>query len=437
MRTTIRIARWLGFAGMLLLLPAGARAVTQPAVSAPPAASHGDLSLQKGSGKVVSLNVPAANVFVADPKVVEVRPASATTLFVFGIGAGRTTVAAMDNAGHLVAQYEVTVQPSGFSAAQAQSAIARLVPGSQVKVQAQQKGILLTGSVNSPEDAAQAVAIAKGYVTTDASNVDNELVIRSPIQVTLMVRMAEISRGVVQNLGINWQALGSIGSWNFGFFTPANLAAGNGAGALLANVLTKGGPDNLSANAVIDALAGDNLAHILAEPNLTVLSGQTASFQAGGEFPIPIGEANGAISIEFKSFGVMLKFTPTVMSDGRINLHVSPEVQRARQGGWRAACRGQCIHRGARPDRAPRGDHRPARQRAEFRHCRTAAADHQRQQPGATRAGQCAGAGRAVPLECIPASGIRIGDHGDAVHRPASERYVEAASAHGRLLAGE
>lgn len=325
MRTTARLARWFGVAGILLLLPTGARAVTQPVASPQPVATHGTVSLQTGSGEVLSLKAPVTNVFVADPKVVEVRPASPTTLFMFGVGAGRTTIAAMDSGGHLVAQYEVTVQPSGFDAAEAQSAIARLIPGSRVKVQAQQKGMLLTGSVNSPEDAAQAVAIAKGYASGKASKIDNEVVIRSPIQVTLMVRMAEMSRGVIQNLGINWQALGSIGSWNFGFFTPANLAAGNGAGSFLANVLTKGGPNQFSANAIIDALAGDNLAHILAEPNLTVLSGQTASFQAGGEFPIPISEINGAISIEFKSFGVMLKFTPTVMSDGRINLHVSPE----------------------------------------------------------------------------------------------------------------
>lgn len=356
MRTATVLLRRIGLTGLLLALPAAAGAITPPpavavtqpptvaitpapagAVTQPPAdaviqppadvvpaAVRGTLLLEAGTGKVLTLRAAATNVFVADPKVAEVRPASATSLFVFGVGAGRTTIAAMDSDGHVLAQYDVTVQPAAYGAIQAQAAITRLIPGSQVQVQAQQKGLLLTGTVSSPEDAAQAVAIAKGYAGA-TPDIDNEMVIRAPIQVTLMVRMAEMSRTVVQNLGINWQALGTIGKWNFGFVTPANLAAGAGVAALAGSMTTGPGPNTFSANAVIDALAQDNLARILAEPNLTVLSGQTASFQAGGEFPIPVGESNGEVSISFKSFGVMLSFTPTVMSDGRINLHVSPE----------------------------------------------------------------------------------------------------------------
>jgi len=325
MRSFARMVCSLGLVGMLTGLPEAAWAVAAPPLAVANAPEHGALSLESGTGKVLTLGGAAANVFVADPKVAEVRPASATSLFIFGVGAGRTTIAAMDNAGHVLAQYDVTVRPSAYGALEAQAAIARLIPGSDVKVQAQQKGMLLTGTVNSPEDAAQAAAIAKGYGDSGA-NIDNEMIIRAPIQVTLMVRMAEMSRSVVRNLGVNWQALGQLGKWSFGFATPASLAAGNGAGSLLGSMTTGGGPNSFNANAVIDALAQDNLAHILAEPNLTVMSGQTASFQAGGQFPIPVGEGNGTISITFKSFGVMLSFTPTVMNDGRINLHVSPEV---------------------------------------------------------------------------------------------------------------
>jgi pilus assembly protein CpaC len=263
---------------------------------------------------------------VADPKIAEVRPASAASLFVFGVAAGHTTVAALDSAGHTIAQYDVTVQPSAFGAMQAQSMISRLVAGSRVKVEPQAKGMLLSGMVGSAADAAQAVAIAKGYLS-DTQTVENQISITSPIQVTLRVRIAEVSREVIRNLGVNWQALGTIGS--IGKLPAATLTA-NGIGAAacatgtLFSIPCQGG----NFNGVIDALAQDNLARILAEPNLTVMSGQSASFLVGGQFPIPIEQQNNAISIEYKSFGVSLSFLPTVYSDGRINLHVAPEVSK-------------------------------------------------------------------------------------------------------------
>jgi pilus assembly protein CpaC len=295
---------------------------------AQPAASRADLAIEVGSGRVVTLQAAATNVFVADPKVAEVRPASPTSLFIFGVGPGRTTVAAVDTGGHLIAQYEVTVQPSPFQASQAQAAIARLTPGSRVKAQAQSKGIMLSGEVNSPADAVQAVAIARGYLS-DSQTVDNEIRVQSSIQVTLRVRIAEMSRQVVQNLGINWQAVGNIGS--IGMLPALSLAAN---AAVLPGCL--GGATScqgLNFNGVIDALEQDNLAHILAEPNLTVMSGQQASFLVGGEFPIPIGQQQGQVTIEFKKYGITLAFLPTVFSDGRINLHVMPEVsQLSNQG---------------------------------------------------------------------------------------------------------
>jgi pilus assembly protein CpaC len=141
----------------------------------------------------------------------------------------------------------------------------------------------------------------------------------APVQVTLNVRIAEMSRNVVRNLGVNWSALGSIGS--IGHLPALTL---NANADTLACALPVCHAANF--NAVIDALAQDNLAHVLAEPNLTVMSGQAASFQVGGEYPIPVGQQNGTISIEFKNYGVILNFLPTVMSDGRINIHVKPEV---------------------------------------------------------------------------------------------------------------
>jgi pilus assembly protein CpaC len=335
----MRRLRHACLAALLLGLPAAAGAVTPPLISEAQGGQRGALVLQAGSGKVLTLSGAAANVFVADPKVAEVRPASATSLFVFGIGAGRTTVAALDSNGHVLAQYEITVQPSAFGAVEAQAAIARLIPSSHVQVQPLEKGLLLTGSVTDPEDAAQAVVIAKGFAGNNP-NIDNELTITAPIQVTLSVRVAQMSRQVVRKLGINWSTLGNIG--RIGRFQPAlSLSASTGATAVAASCPTCLGAGFLG---VIDALANDNLAQVLAEPNLTVMSGQTGSFQVGGEYPIPVSGQNGQINVAYKNFGVMLSFVPTVLGDGRINLHVRPEVSElSNQNGVQVATGGVSL----------------------------------------------------------------------------------------------
>lgn len=327
----MKILREIAIVATLAGLPVTAFSQTQAAgaVAAVTAADHAPLLLEAGTGRVVSLHAAAANVFVADPKIAEVRPASAASLFVFGVAAGHTTVAALDSGGHIIAQYDVTVQPSAFGAMQAQSMISRLVAGSRVKVEPQAKGMLLSGAVGSAADAAQAVAIARGYLG-DTQTVENQISITSPIQVTLRVRVAEISREVIRNLGVNWQNLSSIGRIGL---VPA-LTFNINSNALSCGVSTGGSNGGQTIcpgsnfNGVIDALAQDNLARILAEPNLTVMSGQSASFLVGGQFPIPIEQQNNAISIEYKSFGVSLTFLPTVYSDGRINLHVAPEVSK-------------------------------------------------------------------------------------------------------------
>ena len=128
-----------------------------------------------------------------------------------------------------------------------------------------------------------------------------------------------MSRSVTRALGVDWQAVGSLGR----FGVTAATTTGLGALSSAVGRLTLGTPD---VNALIDALAQDNLVRILAEPNLTVMSGQSGSFLAGGEFPVPVGQQNGSITIEFKKYGVTLGVVPTVLSDGRINLHVNPEV---------------------------------------------------------------------------------------------------------------
>jgi len=311
-----------------IAIPPSAQQTTPPPSAEIPKPFHGSLSLEAGGGKILTLTLPAANIYVADPKVAEVRPASSTSLFVFGVGSGHTTIAAVDALGRLLADYDITVRPSAFGAREAQSAIARLIPGSRIQVRASGKGVMLTGAVANASDAAQAMMIAKGFSMSDGTPVENQMTISSPSQVTLMVRIAEMKRSTARTIGINWSAAGLLGTAPgskvastltpliTGTLNAATCAIGAGAGRLCFDT-------------ILNALANEGMAHILAEPNLTVMSGQSASFQSGGEYPyaVPGGSANpNSVTISFKPYGVLLSFVPTVLSNGRINLHVKPEV---------------------------------------------------------------------------------------------------------------
>jgi pilus assembly protein CpaC len=188
--------------------------------------------------------------------------------------------------------------------------------------------------VPTPADAQRVVAMAQGFAGQDRQIV-NEMEVLASVQVNLRVRVAEISRQVTRELGFNWMALGRVGSFALGLRSGANassvltsITGATGAGAASVGRLGMGFQNSRNdINAIIDALAADQLITILAEPNLTAQSGETASFLAGGEFPVPVAaNLTGQVSIEFKQFGVSLAFIPTVLSAGRINLRVRPEV---------------------------------------------------------------------------------------------------------------
>jgi pilus assembly protein CpaC len=253
--------------------------------------------------------------------VAEVRPASPTNVFVFGLAVGRTTVAAFDDAGDMIAQYDVVVHPSGFASGEAARISGTALPDARLHYEATPSGLSLTGHVANPSDAERAAAIGKSMLPKDQT-VDNRLAVDLPIQVNLRVRFAEISRAVTRQLGINWSALGNIG--RFGVFGQLNANLSTASATV--NQLGINSFAGRTANAVLDLLAEDNLVTILAEPNLTARSGETASFLAGGEFPVPVAEQNGAISVSFEPYGVSLTFVPTVLSADRISMRVRPEV---------------------------------------------------------------------------------------------------------------
>lgn len=312
------VRTWSLLLALLLALTTG-RAAAEPAPIA--------VALEAGAGRVLQLGGAASSVFAAEPKIAQVRPASPTTLFVFGMTPGRTTVAALAESGAQIAQFEVTVRPSSFAATESAAAITRALPGRHIQVYSLPNGLVVRGEVATPEEADRVVQTARGYLG-EGQHVDNRLSVTSSQQVNLRVRVAEMSRNVIRDLGMNWAALANLGKYAAVGLLTANPLANT---TLTASRLIGGYNFNtpgrvLDINAVIDALAQDQLVHLLAEPNLTAVSGETASFLVGGEFPIPVAQQNNSISIEFKQYGISLAFVPTVYSDSRISLKVRPEV---------------------------------------------------------------------------------------------------------------
>jgi pilus assembly protein CpaC len=310
-----------------LLLPAAAEA-QGPAPAGTVLQGGSPLALGAGSGRVVQVSRPVTSVFAADPRIAEVRPASPTSLFVFGVAPGRTTLAALDAEGGVVAQYEVTVRPSAYTAPEAQSVLARVLPGSSARIETRPAGLALLGEVATPQEAERAIAIARGHMS-EGQTLDNRLTVLRQVQVNLRVRIAEVSRQVTRQIGIDWQALGNVGRFSASLVTRNSLADAVNP----ANRLAAAWNNNPDVNALIDLLAQDRLINVLAEPNLTAMSGETASFLAGGEFPIPVGLRDGNVSVQFKEYGVGLSFVPTVLAQNRISLRVRPEVSELTEQG--------------------------------------------------------------------------------------------------------
>ncbi len=289
-----------------------------------PAARSETIVLEAGGGRVFRTGRPIANLFAADPKVAEARPASTNSVFVFGVGPGRTTVAAMDDAGNVLAQYQIIVRPSSFPSSEAARSARAALPNSDVRYRTTPDGMISDGFRATPQDAERADIEATSQLPEKALFADRGT-ISAPIQVTLRVRIAEISREITRQLGINWTALANIAGGKWTIF--GTISDGLSQSANLPNTLGLNFKDNhTNINTILDLLAQDELITMLAEPNLTARSGETASFLAGGEYPIPVAAQNNEISIAFKQYGVSLSFVPTVLTDGRISLHVRPEV---------------------------------------------------------------------------------------------------------------
>jgi pilus assembly protein CpaC len=317
------------FAGLALLAVDCAPAAAAPKVVAPGGAP---LQIEVSKGRLIRLDQPASSVFVADPDIADVQVKSPSLVYVFGKAAGETTLYAVGDSDQVLLNATVVVR---HNIGRLEQAIHELDPRSAVSVSTIDDQLVLEGTVYSAAEGEDIRKLAARFVA-DPKQLLNKMRVNAPNQVNIRVRVAEMSRQTVKQFGFNWQAMFGVGNFVLGLATGRSFldAAGNfiarAPGQLTNDTLNNGAfgyrAGRTDVNALLDALENHGLINVLAEPNLSAISGEPASFLAGGEFPIPVPQGNGTISIEFKKFGVSLNFVATIAEGNRINLHVQPEV---------------------------------------------------------------------------------------------------------------
>lgn len=326
-----RACRAAALAGMLSCLTAAVLATVPAASAQTTLAAASDLVLEIRKGQLIRLPRPAAAVFVADPEVADVQAHSPTLVYVFGRRSGTTTLYAVDENEQVLLSRNVVVEHhlSGL-----QEVIREIAPDSRIEVRSVDGGIILEGAVRDATKAQELREVAGRYLGENETLI-NRMAVTAPTQVNLRVRVAEVSREVTKLFGINWEGVFSPGDFLFGLATGRAFTTGGGlpflrpsdAGGVGNTFFGNYSSGDVSVNGIVDALEREGLVNVLAEPNLTALSGETASFLAGGEFPVPVGQDDSNnIEIQFKQFGVSLAFTPTVLNAGRISMRVRPEV---------------------------------------------------------------------------------------------------------------
>jgi pilus assembly protein CpaC len=334
---------------------AGARVISMSVHGGNAASRHMSLAVNKAT--IVQLDTDARDVLVSNPEIVDAVVRTPRRIFLLGMKTGQTNAFFFDSAGHRILSLDINVEKETGDIA---SLIHAAMPGSAIHVAAVNDSVVLSGTVSNAQESTRAQDVAVRF-TGDATKVVNMLKIAGGEQVMLKVRVAEMDRNIAKQFGVNIEeaaiaagvpiiastgnqfgligkALSDASQAQFGSVCPQAFLpqttieklVGTGSfapqtGTLTSTNLPCSSPNNIQG--VLQALDQIGLVHILAEPNLTAISGETARFLAGGQFPVPSGRDNqGNVSIEFKDFGVGLSFTPVVLSPGRISLQISTEV---------------------------------------------------------------------------------------------------------------
>lgn len=341
----------LGAPGVVAQPPAGelsgapVQRMTLPDAGSP--ATSEELTLTVNKSYMIEFDTDIDDVIIANDKIASIVARDRRRVAVMGNAPGETNVVFLDRSGRKIKTLEISVTDGVAGMDQLRTLIRRHVPGSKVQVEGVNGRIILAGSVPNLSASERVVQLAKTYAKDDAS-VINMMSIDGKDQVTLKVRFVEMQRSVIKQMGVNLS--GSIG---FGQLTGTafdnnfTLTSSNGyplQGSLLGGATANIGYKNYvgaalqsAVGAKIDALERIGLVRTLAEPNLAAISGEAGKFLVGGEFPVPVAQDQGKISVEFKPYGVGLGYTPVVLSEGRISLQLSVEVSElTQQGGFQS-----------------------------------------------------------------------------------------------------
>ncbi|MEM7425006.1 MAG: type II and III secretion system protein family protein [Pseudomonadota bacterium] len=310
---------------VMLAVSAGMSGLESPAEAQAIRISKGEQSRQINisldKSVVVRLPVAARDVLVGNPAVVDAVARTPYTVYLFAKKVGETNIFFFDEQGRQVMSLDIGVSRDSTAL---KNIINKVIPGNKIKVDGVGESVILSGQVNSATAANRAFLLATKYVG-DKEKVINSISVTDKQQVLIRVQVMEVQRNILKQLGVDTNSLIQLGSASVSLVTsnPFTLANGLLPGAsAVANTAHNGS----AFNQTVRLMERDGFIRTLAEPTLTAISGESAKFLAGGEFPVPVSSEDNTISVEFKPFGVGLSFTPVVLAEDRISLKLSTEV---------------------------------------------------------------------------------------------------------------
>jgi pilus assembly protein CpaC len=334
----------LGTAMAALIAASLGAAAPAPALAQPVGASKpsNDIALSAGTGRLIQLDGAMSDLFVANDGIADVQVRSSNQIYIFGKAPGETTVYATNKAGRVLYSANVRV---GTNIGSIDDMLGLAMPEARIQATPMNGMVLLTGTVAAPEDVEEASRLVQAFVGQNMQVV-SRLKTATPLQVMLKVKIAEVSRSLARDIGVNLLTRDNSGGFIFGIgrgnpgtistiTTDLDPTSGGTRGDTLFRFNNNPGATTLGAAgrllgmdilSTLDLNENSGLVTTLAEPTLVALSGETASFLAGGEFPIPTAQGINGTSVEFKEYGVSLAFTPVVLEGGRISMRVRPEV---------------------------------------------------------------------------------------------------------------
>lgn len=283
------------------------------------------LSVGVGRSVIIDTAEAVADVLVSNPGVADAVVRTPNRIFVLGNKAGQANLVLFSRTGRELASFNLRVEPDTSDLVRF---IQKYVPGSNIEAQSLNGNIILSGTAANAADAQRAADLAARYAGEGkkATDILNMITVDGEDQVHLKVTVAEVDREVIKQLGVQLNGAITVGNFGFGFANDTSFNAGTSVAQQTTRLASQFVSGGTTIGAEVKALQREGIVKTLAEPTLTAISGENASFLAGGEFPIPISQDDNEVTVEFKKFGVGLDFTPIVLSGGRISLKITTEV---------------------------------------------------------------------------------------------------------------